>query len=80
MYVLGNVQKFVKDKADRIGDEAEGILARAKERADSNGIVPGDAIAYIMGEGTLAREFERVATNDIDHIQLVLSGIRLADL
>lgn len=80
MYVLGNVQKFVKDKADRIGDEAEGILARARERADSNGAVPGDAIAYIMGNDKLAREFERVATNDIDHIQLGLSGINLAGL
>ncbi|HCM68133.1 hypothetical protein A3H10_00135 [Candidatus Uhrbacteria bacterium RIFCSPLOWO2_12_FULL_46_10] len=78
MYALVNVEKFVQDNADRLGDRAEGILARAKEHAGGTGVISGGAVKDIMGDDDLTHEFSQTVTDDPEHMRIGLEAINKA--
>ena len=75
MYALANVEKFVQDNAERLGEHAEMILARAKEKSHK-GIFSGGAVEEIMKDGGLAVEFHNVVMNSPKHMRIGLSAIQ----
>ena len=74
MYALANIQKFVKDNQERVGDQAEAILKRA-EKLSERGIISGGAIEKIFDDPELAAEFETVVQDDLEHVTIGLQVI-----
>jgi len=77
MYALVNVEKFVQDNVERLGEHAEMILARAKEKSHK-GVFSGSAVEEIMEDDGLAVEFHNVVMNDLNHMKIGLSAIQAA--
>lgn len=77
MYALKNIEKFVNDNADRLGDLAYGILIRAKELS-SNGVISGGSVEEIMQNHALAREFHETVMGDPEHVAIGLEAIHSA--
>lgn len=75
MYGLANVEKFVKDNAERLGDLAEGILKRAKELS-FKGVISGGSVEEIMQNDELAKEFHCVVMSDPEHLQIGIDALR----
>lgn len=82
MYALGNFEKFVADHADGLGDQAQGILERAREVAAQNrGIISADAAdeVFIPGFKNLRflRQFKQDAQSP-EHMEIGLAALRAA--
>lgn len=79
MYALKSVEKFIKDNADRIGENrVKEMLERAGKAAD-NGIVSGGNIEEIMQDNLLADEFHRIAIMDVEHFEINISTLHASD-
>lgn len=79
MYALENVRKFVKDNAEKIGERAGEIIARAEKEAHC-GVLSGGAIEEIMQDIYLAQEFHDAVMSDPEHMQIGLSAIKAMEL
>jgi len=73
MYALANIEKFVKDNADRLGDKVKGILERA-EKVSSYGMISGSSVEEIMDDDILASEFHAIAMTP-EHLELCISVV-----
>ncbi len=80
MYALENIKKFLRDNADKVGNRAPDILARAEELSQ-DGVLWGSTIEEIMGgDPDLTAAFREVAVRDLEHVEIGLTAIRAAPL
>jgi len=69
-YVVANLEKFVRDNPDMVGNQAAAILKRAQAHSKDD-IIPGEAIEEILGGNhALFCEFLQQAGSDQEHLRI----------
>ena len=76
MYTVANIEKFVRDNADSLGDQSEPILQRAREKADGGVMLSAGAIEEVFGDSELAEQFHDIATTDEEHVRVAIEASR----
>ncbi|MFA6097421.1 MAG: hypothetical protein WC788_07390 [Candidatus Paceibacterota bacterium] len=79
MYALKSVERFIKDNAERIGENrVKEMLERAKNEAH-NGTVSGGSIEKIMQDNLLSNEYHNIALRDEEHFEINMSTLHASD-
>jgi len=69
---IRNVEKFVNDHPQLVGDRKEKILAEA-EKVSRKGVIVGGAVEDFMGN--LTEQFFQEVTTNVDHVQIGLTDL-----
>lgn len=81
MYAVSNIEKFIRDHSDLIGDKSPEILERAREYAHSgSGLFTGSAISAVMVDPSLTMLFIQTVQMDPDHMALFQTACQTAGL